>query len=295
VTQVAAIPDFTGEGLANRKVRTVTVRPDGTIVSGEEGVAGNAILPVERPNVPSVPGADTASPSLLATADPTTTTPLPAALETTPPATTSDAAADAENPATATDAAAIDPAAAALPTTDGTAPVTPVTPPVEPGTTVPVVDTAGNAVPGKTAPVPLLRPSGLVQSTAPTSPVVTPTSPVNAVVETPAATLPPATAATSTVAGDPISQATEVAALADDAPAYVQLASLRTEAEARQAASDLISGYGQLFNGANMEVQRVDLGARGIYYRVRVPATSLQEANTICSNVKSAGGDCFTM
>ena len=50
-------------GLANRKVRTVTVRPDGTIVSGDDALAGGEALPIDRPNVPSVPSAET--PNLL--------------------------------------------------------------------------------------------------------------------------------------------------------------------------------------------------------------------------------------
>jgi hypothetical protein len=79
------------------------------------------------------------------------------------------------------------------------------------------------------------------------------------------------------------------------APAYVQLSSQRTEEAARQTAQQISSRYGSLFGGASLEVQRVDLGERGVFYRVRVPASSLQNANTICSNVKAAGGDCFTL
>jgi hypothetical protein len=51
----AAATDDTSGGLANRRVRTVTVRPDGTIVSGDDAVAGAEELPVDRPNVPPVP------------------------------------------------------------------------------------------------------------------------------------------------------------------------------------------------------------------------------------------------
>lgn len=268
VTQVA-VPDVSDEGLANRKVRTVTVRPDGTIVSGDDSVAGNAILPVARPVVPEVPGAETASPELAAAAQQDTITAAAAPATATPETTT---------PAE-------------------TAPATPAVTPVQPGTTVPVVDATGAAVPGKTAPVPMLRPAGLSQAQASTPVPAEPTSPVNAVVDTPLASLPPAptaTAATPAAAPEPVSQATEVAALPNDAPAYVQLASQRSEQEARQTANALITRYGPLFGGANMEVQRVDLGTRGIYYRVRVPANSLQEANSICTNVKAAGGDCFT-
>src|SRR5690606_3084583 len=52
------IPPASAEGgIANRKVRTVTVRPDGTIVSSDNAVAGSEALPVDRPAVPALPGA----------------------------------------------------------------------------------------------------------------------------------------------------------------------------------------------------------------------------------------------
>ncbi len=70
--------------LANRKVRTVTVRPDGTIVNGDEAVAGNEELPVDRPNVPDLPGGDVQPSELLASV-PTNDTPA-AATQATPDA-----------------------------------------------------------------------------------------------------------------------------------------------------------------------------------------------------------------
>jgi hypothetical protein len=288
VTQVPPAADLSEEGLANRKVRTVTVRPDGTIVSGDDSVAGSAILPVDRPVVPEVPGAEAPSAELLASAE-------------------ADAAASAATaPATATAPAATAPA----PETPAT---TPVATPVVPGSTVPAFDAAGNPLVGKTAPVPMQRPAGLVQSSAPT---VAATAPVDASAATgnllppppaastlgalpaaqpaaaaqPQATTPAEPAATAAIPG-----AVEVDALPNSAPAYAQLASLRTEEEARRAAQALVTRFGPLFGGANMEVQRVDLGARGIYYRVRVPAESAQAAGNICTNVIAAGGDCVLM
>ncbi|MCF6302608.1 MAG: hypothetical protein L3J13_05335, partial [Devosiaceae bacterium] len=47
--------DNSEAGLANRRVRTVTVRPDGTIISGEDAVAGGQALPVAQPNLPDLP------------------------------------------------------------------------------------------------------------------------------------------------------------------------------------------------------------------------------------------------
>ena len=188
--------------------------------------------------------------------------------------------------------------------------------PVAPGTMVAAVDAAGNPLAGRTAPVPMLRPADLVQATAP---MVTDAAPVNAFVDPaasaggnflppppgsstlgalptaqPAATQPAAAAAAPTQPAA-IPGAVEVDALPNSAPAYAQLASLRSEEEARQAAQALVTRFGPLFGGANMEVQRVDLGARGIYYRVRVPAASASDAGNICTTVLAAGGDCVLM
>lgn len=294
VTQVPPVAELSEEGLANRKVRTVTVRPDGTIVSGEDSVAGSAILPVDRPVVPTVPGADTTIPDLLANAD-----------------------AEAAASATPAVAATPTPVTAVVPgtTAEPAAAITPLTP----GSMVPAVDASGNPVAGKSAPVPMSRPSGL-QATAPSATagalapavVTTPTAstgntlpppPTNSTLGAlptaqPAATQPVVAqpvAATNSTATNTIPGAVEVDAVPNNAPAYAQLASLRSEEEARQTAQRLVTRFGPLFGGANMEVQRVDLGARGIYYRVRVPAASTAAAVNICANVVAAGGDCVQM
>ena len=286
VTQVPATPELSEEGLANRRVRTVTVRPDGTIVSGEDSVAGSNILPVARPNIPAVPGTETASPELLAS-----TTPLAATSATATPTTTT--------PTTATPV---------VETPVTPAPAEPEVTPVTPGATVPAVDLGGNPLAGRTTVVPLIRPAGLEGPGAASFSAAT--SPINAVVNGASAggnMLPPpptasafAAAAAPTTAAAPAAtpataQPVEVAALGNTAPAYVQLASQRSEEEARTTAQGMVTRFGPLFGGANLEVQRVDLGERGIYYRVRVPATSVEDANNICTNVKAAGGDCFTM
>jgi len=40
-------------------------------------------------------------------------------------------------------------------------------------------------------------------------------------------------------------------------------------------------------------IQKADLGDRGTYYRVRLGPYQQQAAARLCSNLKSAGGDCF--
>ncbi len=279
VTQVAAVPEVSAEGLANRKVRTVTVRPDGTIVSGDNSVAGSSMLPVDRPNVPALPGAQIASPGLLASTAPgAPNTPVPAPAPTGDPAAAAPTPEGAVPPATET---------AALPEP---APAPPV-PVVAPGATVPAVDVAGNPLPGKTSVIPLQRPSSFAQRPVAAAEPAAPLAPLpEQAAAVPQLPPPPTGQPSATVPG-----ATEVAALPNNAPAYVQLASQRTEEEARATAQNLVTRFGPLFGGANMEVQRVDLGARGIFYRVRVPANSAEQASNICVNVKAAGGDCITM
>ena len=51
--------------------------------------------------------------------------------------------------------------------------------------------------------------------------------------------------------------------------------------------------WGSLFGGNRLIVQKADLGAKGIRYRVRLPAASLADATRICAEIKANGGDCF--
>lgn len=235
----SGVTDPNQDGLVNRKVRTVTVRPDGTIVAGDDSVAGATMLPVDRPNVPDVPGADFSTPDLIA-----------------------NAAAEAE-------ASAAAPAATATPTI----------PLVQAGANVPVADATGAVLPGRSVTIPLTRPGNLQAPVASALAAPAATTPVAPVAETPAQQ-PAQTATTSPVT---------------NAAAYVQLSSQRSEEAARESAQQIATRYGPLFGGANLEVQRVDLGDRGIYYRVLVPADSRATAANICTNLKAAGGDCFVL
>jgi hypothetical protein len=150
------------------------------------------------------------------------------------------------------------------------------TTPLVPGQPASAVDASGNVIAGRTAPVPMApitRPS--VSSPAPAA-------------ET-AAIAPPAAAAPAAAAPPP------AVTTGSTAPAYVQLSSQRTPEAAEATRRDMASRFGGLFGGAQLEIQQVDLGARGIYYRVRLPAGSLADANALCNQIKANGGDCFTI
>jgi hypothetical protein len=122
VTNVAAAEEDAEGGLANRKVRTVTVRPDGTIVSGDDAVAGAETLPVDRPNVPEMPATDTTNllgdSTAVAMTDPVTEN---TALTTSPAPLTADPA--------LTQVATAESAIEAIPNAGGVAP-TPINFPV---------------------------------------------------------------------------------------------------------------------------------------------------------------------
>jgi len=77
------------------------------------------------------------------------------------------------------------------------------------------------------------------------------------------------------------------------APYYVQLSSQRSADAARSTMAEITRLYGNILGGTELQVQLVDLGDRGIFYRVKAPAASAADANDLCNRVKAAGGDCF--
>jgi hypothetical protein len=287
----AAVDSMSEEGVVNRRVRTVTVRPDGTIVGGDTALAGASALPVDRPQVPQVPGAEAASDlpaSASAFADPAETTiaDLVAsdgdAATASPTATTgtdSTVTASLNLDGTATGTATGNPGDATLETAL-----------LVPGQPAEALNSSGEVIEGRTVPVPLAR---IDRPSAPSQVTSTATAPINAIVDTPATTRTPIVADLGQGQQQATAPAAPAATTASPAAAYVQLASQRSEQAAQQTATEIQNRFGGLFNGTSLEVQRVDLGERGIYFRVRLPAQSLQSATQICNSVKANGGDCF--
>lgn len=77
---------------------------------------------------------------------------------------------------------------------------------------------------------------------------------------------------------------------------FVQLSSLRTEKRAHKELTELRDDHRLDLRNHNFTVQRADLGARGIYYRVLVgPYLSHFVASAYCSEVRSAGRDCMVL
>jgi hypothetical protein len=121
---------------------------------------------------------------------------------------------------------------------------------------------------------------------------------VNAIVEAPQASLPTPAPAQNLAAPAASAAPQQPAASAQpttNAPAYAQLSSQRSPEVAQQVANDLSARYASLLNGTKLEITRADLGERGTYYRVRVPAASTASAAQFCASVVASGGDCLAM
>ena len=75
----------------------------------------------------------------------------------------------------------------------------------------------------------------------------------------------------------------------------VQLAARRNEQQAVDAYNAFKAKYGNLVGRYKRLIQRADLGASGIYYRVRVgPMGSEATATDLCNKLKAAGlSDCL--
>ena len=247
-------PTGDSNGLTNRKVKTVTVLADGTIVTGEEASAGAEQLPQEvRPNVPEV-SSDTAT---------APTDEITNVLNSIVEDTTAPVAEAVDNAATQV---------AAL--TDAV---------TSPETSTPVENTEATSV-DATAPTPPTRPAGLGTNQPLASAVLATPQPSASTSQTeqPISLLPSAN-----------SQASSSTSTGVSAPFYVQLSSQRSQEAAQATATTLSRQYSSVLGNSTLDINRVNLGDRGIYYRVRVPASSLADANAICSNLKASGGDCF--
>ena len=93
------------------------------------------------------------------------------------------------------------------------------------------------------------------------------------------------------------------AAVAPQAPAaastggagsYVQVSSQRSEGEAQAAFRSLQAKFPDQLGGRQSAIHKVDLGAKGTYYRAMVgPFANAGEASQLCSSLKAAGGQCL--
>ncbi len=56
---------------------------------------------------------------------------------------------------------------------------------------------------------------------------------------------------------------------------------------------DLARRYGSVIGGRGVNIVKADIAGKGTFWRVRVPAQSRDDAIKLCTDYKSAGGNCF--
>jgi len=79
-------------------------------------------------------------------------------------------------------------------------------------------------------------------------------------------------------------------------PYVAQLAALQSEAAVNQAWRRLSSRSPQLFSAAHLDVERADLGQRGVYFRVRAGYfPDRGEAAGFCERIRRMGQDCIVV
>ncbi len=270
-----------------KRVKTVSVRPDGTLISGAAGQsadAGPAAAPPEATR--SVTLADAAP---VATSAPT------------PPAA-SEAAPAASVPTPAADSAAEAPAELGLPRPSDV-PVPKARPSFNTsanGATAlpatPKLDLPAKPASKSTARVPIAKIDTTVSGATNQAP------------ETPLQIVPNLLGSVAkAVTGQPAARPTQVAAAEPAAPAdtatapvkaegsyAVQLAAPTSEQEARSASTRLQAKYATELTGLQPTIHQAEVNGRSIY-RVRVGGLSKADAVALCLKLKAAGGDaaCF--
>ena len=81
-----------------------------------------------------------------------------------------------------------------------------------------------------------------------------------------------------------------------DGQFLVQISALRSNAAAERAWSDANKKSPDLFKGSEKHIQRADLGAKGVFYRLRVGSFSERgAASEFCDALKSAKHQCIVV
>ncbi|MEW6089536.1 SPOR domain-containing protein [Parvibaculum sp.] len=111
----------------------------------------------------------------------------------------------------------------------------------------------------------------------------------------PASAPAPATPEAPVAAAKPAAPAASVAATPASGGAFVvQIMALREEAEVRGAWAALQKKHGSILGGHALDIERADLGDKGIFYRVRAAGFETRAAAiSACEKLKAAGQDCM--
>lgn len=239
----APAPAATSTRQEPRRVRTVKVLADGTIVTGE--------APAPPTGVPSLAG-QAANESIAAANDTAPASGAPVAPEPAPLEPVTSRAVPASDPPK------IEDQVASLPEEQVLDPAT--------------AEAAADALAGEPTPLPPPRPA-VPQRVAAAEPVAD--------------------------AAEPLEPAAPVAAapVADTGGGaggfVVQIASAKSEGDAQASLRGLQRRFADVIGGQPANIKRVEIPGKGTFFRVRLgPMSSRDDAINLCTQLKSAGGDC---
>lgn len=79
-------------------------------------------------------------------------------------------------------------------------------------------------------------------------------------------------------------------------PYVAQIAALRSQAAVDPAWARLSSRAPELFASARLDIERADLGQRGVYYRVRAGYfADMENVTRFCDRIRAMGQDCIAV
>lgn len=276
--QPTVAPRF--DPIGPRRVRTVVVKSDGTFISNDDAVApAQATLPalpslppLETMKVASVEPTQSPEPTPVKTMDILS---IPALGESVAISGSSDAA-DGQDPPTL-------PTPPAVANTEKLAPVMDAMNGGDAGDAMLAMAVPTGAIPrSKPANVPdavVAVPAGQATPSAGRST----RQPVNLLAAPAKTDRPRVTASTAPTATVP-----------ETSGYVVQVSAQRSADQAQASFANMKRRYKSVLGGFDPDIQRADLGDRGIYYRVRIgPMASREAALRLCEQLKSAGGNCF--
>lgn len=168
----------------------------------------------------------------------------------------------------------------------------------------PVEREVAEAAPATQAPeasIPETAPSAAAEAPVEEAPVAEAPVAEAPVAEAPVAELPsievaPAqiTSPAATPKAEPAPAASTAAAPASGGAYVVQLMALREEAGAKNAWAALQKKHPSVLGGQALDIERADLGDKGVFYRVRAAGYETKAAaQSACTSLKSAGQDCL--
>jgi hypothetical protein len=181
-------------------------------------------------------------------------------------------------------------------------PPVPQIPPAVPPQAMPTVPAP--ATPPSDAAAPAAPPAAVLpanaQANAPALPPAVPVAPAAPaappVAAAPAPTAPTIPAPATLTAPAAAAPNQSIASLIDNISGYrIQLASVRSEEQAQATWARMQKSNGDVLSSLTMRAVKVDLGDRGIYYRVQAGPLDEGGAQSACSKLKSRSVDCIVV